>query len=107
MMAIAPTPNGPWSTTEIKRLSMPWDWNTALTINKDRSAVALIRGGMVWYASNYSDNATWHAVGAGTASQSGQWPISVEDPYIWRDGNGIYHAIAHCFNPFFSAHAFV
>ena len=27
--------------------------------------------------------------------------------YIWQDGNGVYHAIAHCFNPFFSAHAFV
>ena len=42
---------------------MPRAGNTALTINKDGSAVALIRGGMSWHASNYSDNTTWHAVG--------------------------------------------
>jgi len=111
MMAISDSPFGPWHTTEIKALTMPWDWNTALTINADRSAVALIRGGMTWYSSNYSDNTTWHAVGTGEANdhgQSKQWPISVEDPYIWRDAvSGVYHAIAHCFSPFFSAHAFV
>lgn len=27
--------------------------------------------------------------------------------YIWVDGNGIYHALAHAFSPFFGVHAFV
>jgi hypothetical protein len=42
---------------------VPWDWNTALTINSDGSAVALIRAGYTWHADNYTDPATWHAVG--------------------------------------------
>ena len=53
-----------------------------LTINEDGSALALIRGGMTWHASNYSDNTTWHAVGTnatGTPGPEGpQWPTSVE-----------------------------
>ena len=32
-------------------------------IAADGSAVALIRGGMVWHADNYSDPATWRPVG--------------------------------------------
>jgi hypothetical protein len=70
---------------------MPWDWNTALTINDDGSAVGLIRGGMVWHASDYADNSTWHPVGTEVGKfspQSPQWdtPGGVEDPYIWKDG---------------------
>jgi hypothetical protein len=29
----------------------------------------------------------------------------VEDPYIWQE-NGIYHALAHAFFPFYGVHAF-
>ena len=111
MLAIAPSPYGPWRQMELRRLSMPWDWNTALTINRDGSAVALIRGGMTWHATNYSDNTTWHPVGrnaTGSLKPEGpQWPIGVEDPYIWRDGAGVYHALAHAFSPFYGVHAFV
>jgi hypothetical protein len=31
----------------------------------------------------------------------------VEDPYIWKDGSGIYHALAHAFTPFYGVHAYV
>eukprot|EP00664_Eupelagonemidae_sp_cell27_P001225 gene1225-1204_t len=79
MMAVARSPDGPWEQREVRPLTMPWDWNTALTINPDNSAVALIRGGMVWHATNYSDNATWHPVGV-PRGQSPQWPVGVEDP---------------------------
>jgi hypothetical protein len=142
MMAIASSPDGPWEQQEIHALTVGWDWNTALTINDDGSAVALIRGermccvvwygvvlygvvvwygvvwytvspsptfaagGMVWHASDYSDNTTWKPVGV-SHGQSPQWPTGVEDPYVYRDGNGIYHAIAHAFTPFYGVHAFV
>ena len=90
---------------------MPRAGNTALTINKDGSAVALIRGGMSWHASNYSDNTTWHAVGtnaSGTHNVEGpQWPTGVEDPYVWTDSSGVLHALAHAFSPFYGVHAFV
>lgn len=106
MMAIASSPNGPWEQQELHRLTIGWDWNTALTINADSSAVALIRGGMVWHARNYADNTTWEPVGV-RHGQSPQWPTSVEDPYVWRDGSGVYHALAHAFTPFYGVHAFV
>ena len=68
---------------------------------RDGSAVALIRGGMVWHASNYSDNTTWAAVVGDTGqSQSPHWPTGVEDPYVWVDGGGVFHALAHAFSPF-------
>jgi hypothetical protein len=78
MVAVAPNPAGPWTEFEIPGLTVGWDWNTALTINPDSSAVALIRGGMVWHASNYSDVSTWHAVGG--LPQGPQWSeASIED----------------------------
>jgi hypothetical protein len=111
MLAIADSPDGPWHQVELHGLTAGWDWNTALTIGTDGSAVALIRGGMSWHASNYSDNTTWHAVGtnaSGTHKVEGpQWPTGVEDPYIWTDGKGVLHALAHAFSPFFGVHAFV
>ena len=75
-----------------------------MTINTDGSAVALIRGGMVWHADLYSNPETWHPMngGSSTDKQSPQWPIAVEDPFIWRDAHGVYHALAHCFDPFLS-----
>ena len=109
MMSIATSPDGPWSDPiEIPQLSQSWDWNTALTINMDGSAVALIRGGMTWYATNYSNPETWNPVGSlhGKGSEGPGWiGVSVEDPYIWP-ANGIYHALAHAFNPFFGVHAY-
>jgi hypothetical protein len=81
MMAISESPHGPWRQVAIDGLTTGWDWNTALTILPDGSAVALIRGGMTWHASNYSDNTTWHAVGAPPGEPEGpQWPTGVEDP---------------------------
>lgn len=136
MMAISESPHGPWRQVAIDGLTTGWDWNTALTILPDGSAVALIRGGMTWHASNYSDNTTWHAVGAPPGEPEGpQWPTGVEDPYathdhaldppellvcgaalsrqaaacryIWVDADGIFHAIAHAFTPFYGVHAYV
>jgi len=34
-------------------------------------------------------------------------PSRFHSPYIWKDGNGVYHALAHCFTPFYGVHAFV
>ena len=108
MMAIASSPGGPWNQSEIRPLTTGWDWNTALTINADNSAVGLIRGGMVWHANDYRDNTSWHPVGVPPGGgESPQWPVGVEDPYIWRDRNGVYHALAHCFTPFYGVHAYV
>ena len=108
MMSIAQRPDGPWSEpVEIPKLSRPWDWNTAITINSDGSAVALLRAGFVWYAQNYSDPDSWRAVGANTGEPQGPpWKeISVEDPFIWQR-DGVYHALAHAFSPFCGVHAY-
>ena len=108
----------------IDGLCAGWDWNTALTVLEDNSAVALIRGGMVWHADVFDDNTTWKAVGVNATGVPGpegpQWSgIGVEgaapaalahhaaadhqppDPFIWVDGRGVYHALAHAFDPFF------
>jgi len=73
------------------------------------SAVALIRGGMVWHAWHYADPSSWHAVGSTPNNSEGPpWVMAggVEDPYVWRDASGVYHALAHAFSPFFGVHAF-
>ena len=108
MLAVSTAgPEGPWDyNVEIPALTVPWDWNTAMHILPDGSAVALIRGGMVWHAANYSDPASWHGVGGvGGAGQGPQWALGVEDPFIWMDGAGRFHALAHAFSPFFGVHA--
>ncbi|CAB9526607.1 expressed unknown protein [Seminavis robusta] len=113
MMAIASHPNGPWRHVEIPKLTMPWDWNTAMTIRPNsEEAIALIRGGMVWHAHQYDDPHSWHPLNGRADPDddhqpSPHWPIPVEDPYIWYDDtNGVYHALAHCFDPFFGVHAY-
>lgn len=108
MLSIAQNPNGPWSEpVEIPQLSRPWDWNTALTINADGTAVALLRAGFVWHAQNYSEPGSWAAVGAEAGeSQGPPWKhVSVEDPFIWQK-DGVYHALAHAFSPFYGVHAY-
>jgi len=108
MLSVAPGPDGPWSEpVEIPQLSRPWDWNTALTINADGSAVALLRAGFVWHARNYSDPDSWAAVGAKAGEPQGPpWNgVAVEDPFVWQHG-GVYHALAHAFSPFYGVHAY-
>jgi hypothetical protein len=109
MLAVSTAgPDGPWDAynVEIPQLTVPWDWNTAMEIQADGSAVALIRGGMTWHAANYSDPASWRAVGgSGGQGEGPQWDLGVEDPFIWSDGVGRFHALAHGFSPFFGVHA--
>lgn len=107
MMSFADDPNGPWETpVEIPQLTQSWDWNTDLTIHPDGSAVALIRAGMTWHADTYWDPTTWHPVGDKNSGNGPRWAgVSMEDPYIWEE-NGVYHALAHAFSPFYGVHAY-
>eukprot|EP00041_Stephanoeca_diplocostata_P001737 m.21178 g.21178 ORF g.21178 m.21178 type:complete len:514 (+) comp12330_c0_seq1:69-1610(+) len=108
MLATSSTPFGPWNVSEVAGLTVGWDWNTALAINTtDGSAVACLRAGFTWHAENYADNTTWHPVGTSTGGEGPGWEgASVEDPYLWIDEHGVYHALAHAFSPFFGVHAF-
>ena len=112
LMTIARGFDEPWSApVEIRELSMPWDWNVCLTILPNGTAIALLRALFPWRASNYSDNTTWHAVGA--PSDGGQGPSlpdsDVEDPDVWRDRRGVFHALMHAMDAgveFCGNHAF-
>ena len=88
-------------------LTAGWDWNTALTINQDASAVALIRGGMTWHATDYADNTTWRAVGqdaTGSHQPEGpQWSTGVEDPCVRPPSPHASVAAAAPHNPGFQA----
>lgn len=109
MISTAGAPGGPWSTpVEITALSRPWDWNTALTIARDGSAVALVRSGIVWAAQNYTDPASWALAAGGAPLPDGD---NTEDPHIYMDAHGRYHALFHAMDPnddpaFCGAHAF-
>lgn len=112
MMAIAPCFDCPWGEpTELVKLSVPWDWNLALAILPNRTAVGLLRALFPWRASNYSDNTTWHAVGGDP--QGPALPDSnVEDPAVWVGRHGEYHAIFHAMDvagqgqPYLGGHAY-
>jgi hypothetical protein len=98
MLSTAPTPDGPWAApTEIPQLSASWDWNFALAIRPDRSAVGLIRAGFVWQAADYADAAAWGPVGGGGGGAMGP-PLpdaDVEDPFVYFDARGHAHALYH------------
>ena len=112
MVAVAPGFDQPFgSAFEVTALSVPWDWNTALTILPNGSAVAVLRALFPWFAENYADNSTWHPVGAceGCAQGPAMPDSNVEDPYIYRDKRGVYHTIMHSMDaglPFCGGHAF-
>jgi hypothetical protein len=97
LMAIAASsPDGPWGAPiDIAALNEPWDWNTAIAILPNGSAVALLRACYTWHAERYADNTTWHPVG-GTPEGPGLPDSSVEDPFVWFDGTrGVFHVIVH------------
>ena len=101
--------DGRWdSLQEIVGLSTAWDWNTALTVLSNGSSVALLRACFVWTASNYADNTTWRSVG-GDHEGPALGDANVEDPYIWVDRRGVFHAVMHSMDagqPFCGGHAF-
>jgi hypothetical protein len=96
MMAIARGGfGGAWGApVELPQLSEPWDWNFALAIFANGSAVGALRALFPWRAANYSDPASWHAVG-GVPEGPGLTDANVEDPAVWVDARGGLHAVFH------------
>ena len=101
MMAVAPGPAGPWDSFEIPQLSVSWDWNFAIAIRGDGSAVGLIRAGMVWRAppGMWANASAWEPVGG--VPEGPQLPddSNVEDPMVWIDAKGRLHAVFHNMEP--------
>ena len=98
MMAIAQSPAGPWDAFEIPQLSWGWDSNLAIGIRDDGSAVGLIRAGMVWRAPHYANASSWQP---SAAPEGPQLPddTNVEDPFVWLDRKGRFHAVFHNMEP--------
>jgi hypothetical protein len=113
MMAVAPGGfEGAWGApVEIPQLSVNWDWNFALSIFSNGSAVGALRALFPWRAALYSDAASWQPVGG--RPQGPALPDSnVEDPALWVDRRGGLHAIFHDMDvagqgqPYLGGHAF-
>ena len=109
LLAVAASPDGPWEAVELRRLDASIDWNTALAINGDGSAVALLREGMTWAATDFADNTTWRAVGSGMGTALPD--ADVEDPYVYKDARGTFHSLFHAMDvgddqAFCGGHAF-
>jgi hypothetical protein len=98
LVAVSPGFDEPFGAPfEVVALSLPWDWNTAITILPNGSAVGVLRALFPWFARNYADNKTWHAVGnCDGCSQGPALPDSnVEDPCIYVDRRGVFHTVMH------------
>ena len=78
---------------------MQRDWNFAITILSNRSAVGLLRAGFTWWASDYANASTWVPVGPLPAGASLPDDSNVEDPFLWRDKQGRFHALFHNMEP--------
>ena len=99
MLAVAPGFDRPFGAPFeiVGPSSFVSDWNLAITINASGSAVGVIRELFPWAASNFSNNATWHAVNVEPGGSQGP-PLpdsSVEDPHIYVDRRGVFHAVVH------------
>lgn len=101
MMAVASAPAGPWRAFEIPQLSTAWDWNFAIAPRGDGSAVGLIRAGMVWRApaGQFANASAWAPVGGAPEGPSLPDNGGVEDPFVWRDRKGRFHAVFHNMEP--------
>ena len=95
LLSVAQAPDGPWGPPiDITKLDAPFDWNTAITILPNRSAVAVLRALFTWHAEQYDAAATWRPVGG--SPQGPPMPdANVEDPFIYRDQRGVFHAVVH------------
>ena len=94
LLAVAPSPDGPWGAPiDITKLNAPWDWNLALTILPNRSAVGVLRAIYTWHATAFDDATTWQPVG-GEPEGPGLPDGNVEDPFIWQS-KGVFHVIFH------------
>ena len=97
MMAIAPGGfGGAWGApVEIPQLSVPWDWNMAIAILPNRTAIGLLRALYPWRAENYSDPQSWKPVG-GSPQGPPLRDSNAEDPALWLDSRrGALHAVFH------------
>ena len=95
LLSVATSPNGPWGTPiDITKLDEPWDWNLAIAILPNGTAIGLLRACFVWRATKYDDVVTWQPVGG--SPQGPPLPDSnVEDPFVWLDKRGIFHSVMH------------
>jgi hypothetical protein len=66
------------------------DTNFAPWINADGSLVALTRG-QVWAAADWRNVSSYRVVG--------KWGDKGEDPFVWRNADGVYHGIIHVGRP--------
>eukprot|EP01065_Artemidia_motanka_P032271 TRINITY_DN39295_c0_g1_i1.p1 TRINITY_DN39295_c0_g1~~TRINITY_DN39295_c0_g1_i1.p1 ORF type:complete len:479 (+),score=107.59 TRINITY_DN39295_c0_g1_i1:64-1437(+) len=86
-MVYSSDPNGPWSDpVMLPGTDQFVDSNFAPVINADGSLVALERAGVV-HGSHWKDVSTYKSVGA--------WQDAGEDPFVWRNSDGVYHGIVH------------
>jgi hypothetical protein len=112
LLAVAPGFGAPWGAPlELHRLNAQWDWNTAAAIQPNGSAVALLRGGFAWAAGAYADAAAWAPAGGAPGMGVPLPDANIEDPFVYRDARGRFHAILHAMDvgddpSFCGGHAF-
>ena len=120
-MTTSATPNGPWSRQQRVISTEGWhnrDANLAAVILADNSLVGLFRsdphgtphgappgpktpyGGSRIHlatATNYSDPGTWTLHQDELFAPIHGEPFSAEDPFVWLDAKGRFHALFHQF----------
>jgi hypothetical protein len=90
-MVFSTDADGPWSTPQmVPGTNVYADTNFAPWINADGSLVALTRG-QVWAAADWRNVSSYRVVG--------KWGDKGEDPFVWRNADGVYHGIIHVGRP--------
>ena len=90
-MVFSADPDGPWSAPQmVPGTDVYADSNFAPWINADGSLVALTRGA-IYRAASWRNLSTY--------AQAGRWRDQGEDPFIWRNADGVYHGIIHVGRP--------
>ena len=81
----------------VSPVSIPWDWNLAIAINPDGSAIGVVRELIPWVAADFSNASSWRPTNVPPGGGLGP-PLpdsNVEDPFVYRDRRGVLHAVMH------------
>ena len=100
VLSVADAPGGPWRSSQVPPPVGPNSTaghmeNPSIWITATGALYGMGRGGMAAYASDWANFATWSKTPPGGAHSFISGSNDCEDPFIYQDARGGFHALMH------------